>query len=168
MGFLDPSLSEVDMPRLPFALMLLLLAACSPRLAPGDSAGARSALMAADRAFAAETAARGLDGWMDYYAADAVRLTMAGTFADTTIVQGHGAVRRFDAGLFADPSTRLLWEPTDAGVFADGRTGFTTGRSAFVRLDGGTPADTLFAGRYVTIWRRGADGRWRVILDTGS
>lgn len=106
----------------------------------------------------AETAARGLDGWMDAYTADAVRLTMGGTAA-----QGTEAVRAFDAGLFANPSQRLVWEPTDAGAFDDGRHGFTTGRSALLSAQG----DTLYRGVYITMWRREGD-RWRVILDTGA
>ena len=73
------------------------------------------------------------------------------------------AVRAYDAGLFADSTTRLVWEPTDAGAFADGRHGFTTGRSALLSAAG----DTLYAGVYLTMWRVEA-GRWRVILDTGA
>jgi uncharacterized protein (TIGR02246 family) len=118
--------------------------------------------MEADRAFAAAAAARGLDGWMDAFAPDAVRLVMGRSF-----VRGLDAIRAADADLFADPAVHLTWAPADAGVFDDGRTGFTTGLSAYVRLGGGAP-DTLGTGRYVTLWRLGDDGRWRVILDTGS
>ncbi len=99
---------------------------------------------------------------MDAYAADAVRLHVGGK-----AVQGLGAIRDFDAELFADPMLRLVWEPTDAGVFSDGRHGFTTGRSAFVRL-GGEKADTLVTGRYITLWRLGSGGCWQVVLDTGA
>jgi ketosteroid isomerase-like protein len=118
--------------------------------------------MEADRLFAVETSARGLDGWMDAYASDAVRLRLGGI-----AVQGLDAVRTADAPLFADPARRLLWEPTDAGVFADGLHGFTTGTSAFVTVEDGVVADTLSTGRYVTFWRRDEDGTWKVILDTG-
>ena len=125
-----------------------------------DSEDVRAALMDADRAFAAETAARGLEGWMSYYTDDAVRVALG----DRGIA-GLDGIRDYDAALFADSTTRLVWEPTDGGVFEDGTYGFTTGRSAMVRP--GTP-DTLWKGRYVTLWRRGPDGRWRVILDTGA
>jgi ketosteroid isomerase-like protein len=118
--------------------------------------------MEADRAFAAATAARGLEGWMEAYAPDAVRLRMGGA-----AVQGLPAVRAYDADLFADPSARLEWAPTAAGVFADGRHGYTTGRSTMVRLDGAR-ADTLYRGVYITFWRLDPDGRWRVVLDTGA
>ncbi|HYE96952.1 MAG TPA: nuclear transport factor 2 family protein [Rubricoccaceae bacterium] len=145
--------------------VLLALAACSARPPAPGPAAARAALMAADRAFAAETATRGLDGWMDAYTSDAVRLHMGGSAAEGTVVHGHDAIRTFDANLFSDPGLQLTWEPTEAGVFADGRYGFTTGRSLLVRP---ATADTLHRGTYVTLWRRGADGRWRVVLDTGA
>ena len=151
------------MPRIVHVFAALALAGCSARVpAPPAPAAARAALMAADRAFAAETAARGLDGWMEYYAPDAARLYMGGT-----AVRGHAAIRAFDADLFADPAVGLRWAPTDAGTFADGRHGFTTGRSALVRLGGAAP-DTLRTGTYVSLWRLDADGRWRVLLDTGA
>ena len=119
--------------------------------------------MEADRAFARASAERGLEGWMSVYAPDAVRLSMGGR-----ALQGLTAIREADAGLFADSTRRLVWEPTDAGVFADGRHGFTTGRSAFVSIERGKPVDTLSTGRYVTWWRLDDAGAWRVILDTGS
>jgi ketosteroid isomerase-like protein len=150
-----------------FALLLFFgLAACRGAAVPAasapDTTGAREALLAADRAFADSTAARGLDGWMGFYAADAVRLTMG-----AEVAQGLEAVRKFDAPLFADSSTRLLWTPTSAGVFADGRHGFTTGTSLMVRTTA-AQTDTVYRGAYITMWRREADGRWKVILDTGS
>lgn len=146
-------------------LAMVLVTACSVEraAAPGtpiDPAAQRAELLAADRAFADSTDRHGLEGWMAWYADDAVRLQMGGAVA-----QGREGIRRFDAELFADTTRILRWTPTDAGVFADTRHGFTTGHGALVTRDG---TDTAWSGSYVTIWRRGADGRWLVILDTGS
>jgi ketosteroid isomerase-like protein len=157
------------MPRLATLLLLAGLGACGRASTPAasvpgaaDTAGLAEALLAADRAFGDSTAARGLEGWMRFYAEDAVRLTMG-----AEVAQGLDAVRAHDASLFADSAVRLVWTPLRSGVFADGRHGFTTGRSAMLKLGGATP-DTVYRGAYVTIWRREADGRWKVILDTGS
>ena len=141
---------------------LLALGSCTAPEAttPVDPAAARVELLAADRAFADSADRHGLEGWMGWLADDAVRLQMGGPVA-----QGHEAIRRFDDGLFADSTMILRWEPTEAGVFDDGRHGFTTGRGALVRRDG---SDTAWAGAYISIWRRADDGSWRVILDTGS
>ena len=148
-------------------LPIVLLAACTtetvtpPGPPPRDAASDREAIMAADRAFADSTYAHGLDGWMSFYTADAVRMRL-GELA----VQGTAAVREFDAPIFADTAIVLVWTPVDAGTFDDGDHGFSTGKGAMVRR--ATPSDTVWQGQYVTIWRRGDDGRWKVILDTGS
>lgn len=126
-------------------------------------ASAPSQLMDADRAFAAAAAARGLDGWMSFFAPDAVRLTPG-----AEPVRGTDAIRASDAPTFANPAVRLTWAPVDGGLFADGSHGWTIGRYEVHRraADG---SDTVAGrGRYVTLWRREANGTWRVILDTGS
>lgn len=58
----------------------------------------------------------------------------------------------------------LAWEPALAGISRGGGLGYTTGPYSF------TPHDTTRAagyGHYVTLWRKKADGTWRVALDTG-
>lgn len=133
-----------------------------PRAATPVPADGATRLMDADRAFAAATAARGLDGWMDFMAPDAVRLLR---LADP--VRGAEAIRKADAPSFANPAVRLTWAPVDGGMFDDGTHGWTIGRYEVHRraADG---SDTIAGhGRYLTMWRRGGDGRWRVILDTG-
>lgn len=148
-------------------LPMVLFAACTTQTAhppeppPRDAMADREAIMAADRAFADSTYANGLDGWMSFYTPDAVRLRLG-----EAAVQGLDAVRQFDTPIFADTAIVLTWTPVDAGTFADGQHGFSTGKGAMIRR--ATPGDTVWQGQYVTIWRRGDDGRWMVILDTGS
>ena len=127
---------------------------------PASPEAGRAAVMAADRAFAVATGERGLDAWMSYMAADAIRLTELGVEA----VRGTDEIRKMDASLFADPRLRLAWMPIDGGVFKDGRHGFTTGRYELLR-DG---SDVVAKGAYVTMWRLDSDGQWRVILDGGA
>ncbi len=133
----------------------------APRAAQ-DTAGIAAQLMDADRAFAVATAARGLEGWMSFIAPDAVRM---GRMADP--VRGSAAIRASDAAIFADPAVRLTWAPTDAGAF-DATHGWTVGRSQVHRRRPGGSDEVARSGRYVTIWRRGGEGRWLVVLDTGA
>jgi ketosteroid isomerase-like protein len=120
--------------------------------------------MAADRAFAVAARERGLDGWMEWMAPDAARLPRMGAAG----IRGLAEIRAADAALFAVAGTRLAWEPTEGGLYADGLHGFTTGRYEVLqrRPDGSEQA--VARGAYVTFWRREADGAWRVILDTGA
>src|SRR5215217_3700279 len=147
----------------PVALSLALAACAPPRAAPAPGAeGGRAEVMAADRAFAAAATARGLEGWLEWMAADAARLPRMGGGA----VRGLDEIRRSDAGIFATPGTRLAWDPTDGGVFADGSHGFTTGRYQLLRKGADGTESVLGQGAYLTLWRREPDGRWRVLLDT--
>jgi len=120
-------------------------------------------LFEADRAFAKATAARRLDGWMEFYAKDAVRITPLGGKATV----GTAAIRKLDAAMFADANTRLEWEPTDGGAWEDGKIGFTTGKAKIVGKSADGDEEVRFLGAYLTLWRKEPNG-WKVILDTGA
>ena len=77
------------------------------------------------------------------------------------------AIREHDAPMFANPEIRLEWDPADAGVFAGGDHGFTSGRYELTSREGDAESVVLSRGSYLTIWRLD-DGVWKVILDTGS
>ena len=142
-----------------FAAFALLLAAL-PAAAQGREG--EEALMRADREFARAVAARGLEGWMEYFTPDAVRIR----WRDPS-VRGTEEIRKFDAQLFADPAVTLHWEPVEAGLYQGGQLGWTRGRSE-VRERKGDAVNVVQRGSYLTIWRLEPSGQWRVILDTGT
>jgi len=142
-------------------LLVLCIGACSAEVSREPERASTDDLMRADRAFAEATAERGLDAWMAYFAADAARAVLGGD-----IVRGLAAIRSHDSTLFADDTVRLVWDPTDAGLFRGDELGFTMGGYALVNLNATKP-DTLARGTYLTIWRRDGD-EWKVILDTGA
>ena len=118
-------------------------------------------LMAADRAFAHETAERGLDGWMAYMAESA---TM---FSGPRVVRGFTSVREYMLPALESENFSLAWNPAEAEVSPDGNLGYTFGRyERKVTLEGGE--EQSVTGNYVTIWRRQADSRWKVVVDMGD
>jgi len=119
-------------------------------------------LMEADRAFAAATLDKGLEGWLSFFTTDGVRLDLFGPIA-----QGLEEIRGVDAALFARPDRRLVWEPTDARSFSGGTLGFTRGKYTFEGQNAEGGWEALGTGRYLSWWRRGSAG-WKVLLDTGS
>lgn len=139
------------------ALLIMLLPGGLATAAEKSEAG----LMAADRAFAEAAAKDRLDGWMQFFADDAVKFVFKGPLA-----RGKAAVRAADAAMFQDPSVSLTWEPTDAGLFGDGGTGFTRGDYRVLRRDDSGRETVLSTGTYLTMWRL-EDPGWKVILDTG-
>lgn len=148
-----------------FAILLLgsLTTACAAtvntRNSPSDAT--ENSLMQADRDFAVATHARGIDGWMSFYAPDAIRIRYRGN-----MIRGFDEIRKFDLPNISDTTSVLNWEPTDAYVFNGGSIGSTTGKYSVVSRRAADVGKELGSGRYVTMWRR-EGGRWLVIMDTG-
>jgi ketosteroid isomerase-like protein len=144
-------------------LALAALATGCAAVSTGGSPGAatESSLMQADRDFADATHARGIDGWMSFYARDAIRIQYRGN-----MIKGFDAIRKFDTAYISDTTNVLNWEPTDAHVFRGGDIGSTTGRYSALSRAGANAGKETGRGRYVTMWRR-EGGRWLVIMDTG-
>lgn len=56
----------------------------------------------------------------------------------------------------------ISWEPEDAEASKAGDLGYSWGNWKFVA------EDTTLYGNYVTVWKKGADGKWRMLLDGGN
>ena len=62
---------------------------------------------------------------------------------------------------------QLTWTPTDAMMGPSGDMGYTWGHFEGRSKDAnGNPV--LTSGRYMTVWRKGRDGNWKVVLDAGA
>jgi ketosteroid isomerase-like protein len=144
-------------------LALALATACTATVNTRNSlSGAtESSLIQADHDFAVATHARGIDGWMSFYAPDAIRIRYRGN-----MVRGFDEIRKFDLPNISDTTSVLNWEPTDAYVFNGGSIGSTTGTYSVMSRRATDAGKELGSGRYVTMWRRDG-GRWLVIMDTG-
>jgi ketosteroid isomerase-like protein len=144
-------------PTLAFALLLCGCAAEAPPPAPADPA----LLMEADRQFAADVAEGGTDAWVSWIAADGAQIV-----PNAGEIRGHDAIHDLMADL-DDPTYSLKWEPLRADIAASGDLGWTTGSfvSEVTAADGTTRRGQ---GRYVTIWRKQADGSWKVVMDLGN
>lgn len=61
----------------------------------------------------------------------------------------------------------LEWWPDTATVFPAGDLGFTTGHYLYQGKDkDGRPVEGR--GNYLTVWRKGEDGKWRATVDIGT
>lgn len=141
----------------------LTVACATANTSGGGSTGTatEASLMQADRDFAVATHARGIDGWMSFYADDAIRIRYRGN-----MVRGHKAIRQFDLPNISDTTSTLNWEPIEAYVYSGGNIGSTTGRYWVTSRRAADAGKELGRGRYVTMWRRDG-GRWLAIMDTG-
>jgi ketosteroid isomerase-like protein len=117
-------------------------------------------IMKADRDFNQATQAKRAEGWNSYFAENAA-------VPSTPPVAGKEAISEHYRKVFADQNFTLTWEPTKAEVFPGGNMGYTTGKyvARFKDKAGKLMQQT---GRYITVWKKQADGAWKIVTDTGS
>ena len=138
------------------ALILLILSCLlvSPigAMAQGDPDW--TSLVAAERAFAAASLAKGTRvAFLEFLSDDSV-LFRPGPVAGKKWIEEHPA-----------PSTLLTWEPIFADVALSGDLGYTTGPW---EIRPATLQDKPTAyGHFVSVWKRQGDGTWKVVVDLG-
>lgn len=101
------------------------------------------------------------EAFVEFTARDAVYFDV-----DPEEARGPQALEKRKAGWAG--IKRLEWEPTESVVSCSGELGYTWGTSEMYLDDGPGKEPRVIYGHYVCIWRRDANGRWRVALDTGN
>lgn len=119
------------------------------------------ALEQADLAFAADVDARGVDAWVGAFDPEGAMES------EGKRIQGADAIRAAMAPLLSERSRRLQWAPLWSGLSPAGDAGFTIGAWALRKHEDGAWR-TAGTGSYVTLWRRQADGSWKVLFDAGE
>ncbi len=110
--------------------------------------------------FAKDVLEKGGAGFAEWFAEDGVAL---GNGAAPLI----GRVAIAKSANWSPKAYQLTWTPTDAVMGPSGDMGYTWGHFEGHSKDAnGNPVTTT--GRYMTIWRKGADGQWKVVLDAGA
>jgi ketosteroid isomerase-like protein len=138
----------------------LLLAGCQPRI---DLAAATRDLLKTDQAWATVAAANGpVDSVVAYWTSDA-RVILTGQ----PVVVGTDAIRQMIAATRAIPGFHISWTPDSAVVSPSGDFGYTYGTNRITAPDS-TGALHTAVGRYITIWRKEPDGRWRCSVDISN
>jgi ketosteroid isomerase-like protein len=140
--------------------MLALLIATSWTAFAQDS-GPKNAVADADRAFCQATRQKGLDGWVEWFADNAV----LPQFDPPAI--GKQGIRTAYTGMFAIKDLDFQWWPDKAELLPQGDMGYTSGHYARSWTDAKGAKQTR-TGNYITVWQKQKDGSWRVIGDFGS
>jgi len=111
--------------------------------------------------FMKAAAEKGSQGYMSYYAEDAVEIPNGGP-----LIPGKANIAK-GMGFLDDKNNRLLWTPVGADISASGDLGYTYGNYEFHSKDkDGKP--TVEYGKYTSIWKLQKDGSWKVVLDMGN
>jgi ketosteroid isomerase-like protein len=139
-----------------FALVLLALPAFPglSQAATIDRQAALDSLLAAEKAFAADAAAKGIhDSFLDFLADNGV-LFRPDPMNGKEFLRSHPPAPGF-----------LSWVPAYSEISMGGDLGYNTGPYEYRRKAGDAEADT---GQFATVWQRQADGSWKVLVDLGT
>lgn len=142
------------------AAFLLATAALLAHDAAADVEAARRAIKLADLELAKAVADRSLQSFTSMVDDDAV-------FFGKDVSRGKDAVAKAWLPLFTDRNLFLKWHPNEVYVSSSGDLGYSIGDYERIGKDrSGNPE--IASGRYVSIWRRQPDGKWKIVLDIGS
>jgi uncharacterized protein (TIGR02246 family) len=128
--------------------------------APVDNRAADEvAVREADAAWSRVTEAGDLEGHLSYLLDDATILA-----PNQPMLSGKDAIREMMTGIFAMPGFSLKWQPTKAEAARSGDIAYSIGTYEF-SFNGPDGAATTDRGKYSTVWKKQADGSWKVSID---
>ncbi|MGE5357497.1 MAG: hypothetical protein ACM3NQ_00655 [Bacteroidales bacterium] len=111
-------------------------------------------MVATERAFAAMGAEKGArESFLAYFADDAMMLEGAEPRPAKSVIRGWAA---------SPPGAQLLWEPRTGDIASSGDLGYLTGPVTRVAPDG-----TRRHACYMSVWKKQADGGFKVVMDFG-
>ncbi|MCX6233810.1 MAG: DUF4440 domain-containing protein [Bacteroidetes bacterium] len=138
-------------------ISLSFFLACSNR---ADIQKETETLLQADRDFSNVSREKGMKAsFLEHISDDCVLLR-----AQQKPIEGRTAIEATFAR-FSDENSILTWEPLKAVVSESGDLGYTYGIWESKLKD---TTGLVFKGTYLSIWKKNADGKWKVVLDTGN
>lgn len=124
-----------------------------------DTKNIEQALHDLDAQWSAAAGAKDLEKTISFYSQDAIVLPSNAPAATT-----KGATRNTWKELLASPGLAISWKMTTVEVAKSGDMAYTTGTYELTMNDtSSTPINDH--GKYVEVWKKQADGKWKVAVD---
>jgi ketosteroid isomerase-like protein len=138
-------------------IAVLLVALVCPASAASSKGADEQAIRDADAEWSAVAGAKDLDKTVSFYADDAVCLP-----PNQPAVTSQVGIRNLWKGFFENLAD-ISWKTTRVEMAKSGDIGYLIGTYAMTMKDG-----TKDMGKYCEIWKRLADGKWKVTVDMFS
>jgi uncharacterized protein (TIGR02246 family) len=146
------------------ATAFVFLTACTqaPAPAPPDTRAADEQAIK-DQEAAAQQAwtAKDTDKVAALYADDATVM-----LPDTPVMTGKAAISAGFKGAASDPNFSLSLQTTSVDTSRGGDLGFVRGSYMVHQTDAKTKKATMEKGHYVLVYKKQADGSWKIVADT--
>jgi len=128
---------------------------------PASDTGEAAKIRAVESAMMKAGIEKGADGYMSYYADDAVELSNG-----EPALHGKQSIAK-EMVFLNDKNNRLTWTPTHVDVAASGDLAYSYGEYEF-RATGKDGKTAIEHGKYATVFKKQKDGLWKVVLDMGD
>ena len=139
----------------------IMILACGCSIGTTDTRAAdEKAIRDTEAAWSKTAASKDLEGFVSYYSDDAAVLPPNGP-----ICTSKGSTRAALRPMFEAPGFSLSFQATKVEVARGGDIGYSYGTYSSTMNDPkGKPVEDK--GKYVTVYRKQADGKWKAIVDT--
>lgn len=143
----------------------ILVSACSETPAPAadTSAADQKAIKDGEIIWAADYASRDPDKLVAHYADDATLL-----IPDEPLMSGKDAIRAGIQPMLADKNFALTFTTSTVGVSKSGDLGYSQGTYSMTMTNPKTKKPVTEHGKYVTVYKKQADGSWKAIEDINN
>ena len=135
----------------------------TPTAQPDTRIADQKAISDGEAAWVADWKARDLEKIVGYYADDAVLME-----PDVPAIKGKDAIRAFTKQSLDDKNLAVTFTTTDVEVSKGGDLACSHGTYTVTLTDAKTRKPVKEIGKYVTVYRKTADGSWKAILDIGN
>ena len=137
-------------------LSILLLSGCNDSV---NLEAEQQALLKTDIEWSASIAEGDPAKTLSYWTSD-IHAMMSGM----DDLKGKDAVKAMVEGSMQDPNFTISWKPDEAVVFESGKAGYTRGTNQ-ITFSGPEGKVINVSERYLTLWRKEADGKWRCFME---
>ena len=142
--------------------LILIGTGCSQPAAPDTRAADEAAIRAADVAWSKASEAKQTDAFFDTYAEDANSYG-----PNMPADRGKAAIRKSMTQAMGSPGFSLTWVVDKVEAARSGDVGYSHGTYRLA-MKGPKGEDIQDHGNYVTIWKKQADGKWKVVEDIAT
>ena len=141
-----------------FLFVFIASCAVSVSCTRDTRASDEAAIRAASQDWNQAEAAKGLEKCLSFYAEDGTRYATG-----SPLIAGRAALRKEWEKYLAAPGS-FRWTTSKVEVSRSGDLGYETGKFVITGLDKNQQTTTT-NGKYVLVWRKQADGKWKVVAD---
>jgi uncharacterized protein (TIGR02246 family) len=145
--------------------LMMFLAGCTqtPPAAPDTRAADEKAIKDDEVAWNSDWAAKDLDKILGHYADDAALMVPG-----APLMKGKDAIRMGLPQMLGDANLSLKFASSSVEVSKGGDLAYTQGMYTLMQTDPKTKKPMTEKGKFVTVYRKGADGSWKAIEDINN